>query len=497
MMDMRGFFVFGWKWGCDVKRTDHVFSFLQGRILLWNECKRLLEKRGISLRDDELTAIIQEQVSAGRVKVVPAIRKSMWTGRLQCMRCLGSVAHFRESHCARCGELCMYCEQCLMLSKVRGCMSLLFFAVDKHPGTSYESLSPMRFKCSTTQKVAMDQMDAFVQSSSKACLLWAVTGAGKTEVLLPTVDRYLREGKKVLWVTPRKDVVLELAPRLREAFPRMSFCALYGGSPDAWLDGDLVLATAHQTWRYGACFDLAVVDEVDAFPLYGDPSLEQGIRRAMKPSGKQVFLTATPPKKWTFWPRNPVIMVPARHHGYPLPVPQLMKQKGIRCCLHQGRAIPALSAFLTQCMKKAGQAMIFVPRIEDIALVVDRLIAQYPDRAASIAGVYAEHPEREQLVYAFRQGEITILVTTTILERGVTVPRCHVLVLSAQHRVFSSAALIQIAGRVGRSADYQAGEVWFVAEEKTIGQLDAKKQIKWLNSKADKEGFLKKGAYNH
>jgi competence protein ComFA len=61
--------------------------------------------------------------------------------------------------------------------------------------------------------------------------------------------------------------------------------------------------------------------------------------------------------------------------------------------------------------------------------------------------------------------------------------------------VFDQASLIQIAGRVGRSRDYQQGEVVFLGAERTESQRKAKKEIEWLNQQAKKEGFLKKAAY--
>ena len=112
-----------------------------------------------------------------------------------------------------------------------------------------------------------------------------------------------------------------------------------------------------------------------------------------------------------------------------------------------------------------------------------------PSCFARAGGVHARDPFREQKIREFREGKWIVLVTTTILERGVTVPRCHVLVMGGDHPVFDEATLVQIAGRVGRNAGYQKGVVWFLSEEKTMAQKQALKKIKWLNHFAEKEGF--------
>ena len=53
-----------------------------------------------------------------------------------------------------------------------------------------------------------------------------------------------------------------------------------------------------------------------------------------------------------------------------------------------------------------------------------------------IDGVHAEDSMRKEKVAAFRKGEIPLLVTTTILERGVTVKNLQVAVLGAEEEIF-------------------------------------------------------------
>src|SRR5690606_21572732 len=48
--------------------------------------------------------------------------------------------------------------------------------------------------------------------SQRPLLSWAVTGAGKTEMIFPLIATELQRRGKVLVATPRRDVVLELLP---------------------------------------------------------------------------------------------------------------------------------------------------------------------------------------------------------------------------------------------------------------------------------------------
>ncbi len=68
------------------------------------------------------------------------------------------------------------------------------------------------------QKRASSQVVEAIHHS-ESLLVWAVCGAGKTEVLFAGINTALLAGKRVCLATPRTDVVLELAPRLKKVFP--------------------------------------------------------------------------------------------------------------------------------------------------------------------------------------------------------------------------------------------------------------------------------------
>jgi competence protein ComFA len=490
----------------EVKQTGQKWiPLLTGRALLLEEIEALLLKHGQTDASERLRRVLQWLILEEECDMRPGVVSARPAWHWRCERCGAGGDTLVARACASCQEHCVVCETCLIMGRSRTCTP--FFLFTKTPGRASGAVSPLpevqvgasRHSLTVAQRRAVTELREHLCGSARQVLVWAVTGAGKTEMMFPLLEEALRAGKKVAWVTPRKDVVLELAPRIRQAFNWVRVLALHGGSADAWLTGEVVVATAHQMWRFAQAFEWMVVDEVDAFPLYGHHALEQGLYRALAPSGKQVLLTATPPAGWQSLAKQgrlPCVVLPARHHGFPLPEPRLAVVWGLWRKLRRYRPIPVVEQFLRQVEARSGQAMLFVPRVQDVKVVVTWLIGQgWPQE--EIAGVYAAQPDREEEVARFRDGSRKWLVTTTILERGVTVPRVHVLVLGADHPVFDRAGLVQMAGRVGRRADYQEGEVWFVAEERTEAQIKALKEIKQLNHWAAKEGFLQKEAYSH
>ncbi|WP_062490295.1 helicase-related protein [Paenibacillus sp. 32O-W] len=325
-------------------------------------------------------------------------------------------------------------------------------------------------------------------------LLWAVTGAGKTEMIFPLIESVRMRGERVLVATPRRDVVLELDPRLRRAFPHEKIVTLYGGSPQRWEDGDIVLATTHQLFRFQHAFELVVIDELDAFPYHNDPLLHYAAAKVCKPGGRTVLLSATPPAGLQRAARRgklPHAKVPARFHRHPLPVPATIRTPPVGRLIRQ-RQLPArLAAAIRASLDRGAQLFLFVQQIRHIDPLVGLLRQTFPD--AAIDGTSSKDTKRAEKVRLFRECAIRLLVTTTILERGVTVPRSDVFILDADGRLFDEASLVQMAGRAGRSQDDPAGRVYFCAPERNRAQRLAIRHITGMNKLAKRQGYLNDG----
>nr|WP_252899005.1 helicase-related protein [Secundilactobacillus odoratitofui] len=110
-------------------------------------------------------------------------------------------------------------------------------------------------------------------------------------------------------------------------------------------------------------------------------------------------------------------------------------------------------------MRQQHRFLIFVPHISNLAPTGAALKQLIPE--LSFETVHAADPKRHEKVQLMRDLAINCLITTTILERGITFPGIDVIVIGANDPVFSTAALVQIAGRVGRKETAPTGLVRF------------------------------------
>ncbi len=329
------------------------------------------------------------------------------------------------------------------------------------------------------QEKASDQMVEAIASQSQL-LIYAVCGAGKTEMLYKGIAHAISQNKRVCIATPRADVVKELAPRLRRDFPAIDAAALYGGSTEKDFNAHLVIATTHQLLRYQHSFDVTIVDEVDAFPYHHDRSLPKVVKRATKPNSTLIFLTATPRldmKLRIATKQIPTVSIPVRYHGHPLPIPTFKSIFRLQKQLEQLQIPQVITKWINEREQSQRRFLLFAPTIT---------LAEELSKKLKIPYVHADSPDRNYLIQQFRARNIKALITTTILERGVTFPSIDVAIIQADHQVFDEAALIQIAGRAGRSAHDPTGDVTFFYELKSNAMVRARQYTINKNSEAER-----------
>ncbi|CAN7198763.1 DEAD/DEAH box helicase [Rossellomorea sp. LjRoot5] len=405
----------------------------------------------------------------------------------QCHRCGNNKPHLLATfNCSRCHTGCTYCRNCIMMGRVSECTPLIRW---NGPGPDSP---PVTFDWSGTlseaQKAASEKMISAIQANNDL-LVWAVCGAGKTEVLFEGIYEALQQDKRVCIAAPRTDVILELSPRLKKVFPQTEVTTLYGGSEDRHSYGQLVLSTTHQLYRYKEAFDVMIIDEVDAFPYSYDSSLQGAVVKARKPHASIIYLTATPDRKTQqecARGKRSFIQIPARFHRHPIPLPRFVWCGLWKKSLKKNQIPPALKKWTSLRLKQSKQALIFFPTVD----LMEKALPLFQEMHPLIESVHAEDPQRKEKVMKMRQGEVQILLTTTILERGVTIPNIDVAVLGAEEKIFTESALVQIAGRVGRSADYPTGDIAYFHYGRTREMIKALLHIDQMNKEAGKRGLI-------
>lgn len=412
--------------------------------------------------------------------------------KIQCNRCGSFLAVDRAPAPCPCGKNCFYCLRCLQMGKVKKCSTLFY---QKEENLFKETKGPIltwQGTLSLQQHQASQEILSTINKGGER-LVWAVAGAGKTEMLFQGIAQALKDKKRVCIASPRVDVCLELAPRLQQAFAQTELIVLHGNMEESYHYTQLVVATTHQLMRFREAFDVLVIDEIDAFPFHLDDSLQFAAQKARKNTGALIYLSATPSlamRKMVQKKQLDASILPARYHGFPLPVPNFMWTGDWKKKIQNQKLKGSFFKTVRKMVMAKRRFLIFVPNIDLMQELADSLQKLYP--FAQFTSVYAEDPKRKEKILTMREEKYDFLLTTTILERGVTFRDIDVLVVGAEDRTFTEAALVQISGRAGRHKDYPAGKVVFFHYGQSREMKQARKQIREMNRLAYERGLILK-----
>lgn len=101
-------------------------------------------------------------------------------------------------------------------------------------------------------------------------------------------------------------------------------------------------------------------------------------------------------------------------------------------------------------LRRGGQVYYVYNRVNDIAEVALRISRLVPDAKVDFAHGQMSERELEGVMYSFINGDIDVLVTTTIIETGLDISNVNTMIIHDSDR-YGLSQLYQLRGRIGRS----------------------------------------------
>jgi ATP-dependent DNA helicase RecG len=238
------------------------------------------------------------------------------------------------------------------------------------------------------------------------------------------------------WLEPMGiRIALRTGPRKEDAFLPLQ------GDPEIVVGTHAILYESDPLPRLG----LVVIDEQHKFGV-----LQRGRLLQRQPVPDLLVMTATP------IPRTLAMTL----YG-DLDVSTLdekpINRKPVITGVRSSRKLPEAANFLRERLQANRQAYIVYPVIEESdSLSVKAATTEFnrwadllkPTACGLLHGRLAPE-EREIVMKRFRQGEIRVLIATTVIEVGVDVPNATVMLIENAER-FGLAQLHQLRGRIGR-----------------------------------------------
>ena len=283
-------------------------------------------------------------------------------------------------------------------------------------------------------------------------LLCGDVGFGKTEVALRAAFKAVLSSKQVAILVPTTILAMQhyttIAARMRGFPVKVSYVSRFKstGEQDATLralrrgDIDIIVGT-HRLLSSDVEFHdlgLVIIDEEQRFGVAHKEKLKQ-----ISKNVDVLTLTATPIPRTLNMAMTSIrdMSVLDEAPGDRLPVQTYVLE-------HDDVVI--FEAIRRE-LRRGGQVFYLYNRVETIREKTARIARQFPEASVRFAHGQMEKGELADIWQALVDGEIDILVCTTIIETGVDVPNANTLIIENADRM-GLAQLHQIRGRVGRSA---------------------------------------------
>ena len=332
------------------------------------------------------------------------------------------------------------------------------FTVHKTLTTQLRERLP--WELTTDQKQAIREIfDDMTKAERMHRLLMGDVGTGKTVVALFAMLLALENGYQAALMAPtellaeqhyqtlsRLVAPLGLVPelllgRLNAADKRAAQARLLDGSTQLVIGTHALVQEQVSFQKLG----LVVIDEQHRF------GVEQRAALMHKGDAPDVLLlTATPiPRSLalTRFGDLDVSILKAKPPG------RGIVRTALRTPAHRNRVFE----FVRATALEGRQVYVVLPVIEEseradlraAETMATTLAAKWPDVRIGLVHGRLKPPERDRVMRAFRDGEVQVLVATTVIEVGIDVPNATVMVIEHPER-FGLAQLHQLRGRVGR-----------------------------------------------
>ena len=306
-------------------------------------------------------------------------------------------------------------------------------------------------------------------------LICGDVGFGKTEVALRAAFKAVQEGRQVAYLVPTTilaqqhyntfvqrmvdyPVVVEMMSRFRTTEQQKATIEnVKKGITDIVIGTHRILSKDMQWKNLG----LLIIDEEQRFGVAHKEKIKQ-----LKTNVDVLTLTATPIPRTLH-----MSMIGVRDMSV-LTEPPTDRQAIQTYVMEYSEEL--VREAVNRELSRGGQVYYVYNRVSDIEEVTAKVQALVPDAVVSYAhGKMSEH-ELEKRMLSFIEGEIDVLVSTTIIETGLDIPNVNTIIVHDAER-YGLSQLYQLRGRVGRSS--RQAYAFIMYRKNRIPSEDAQKRL--------------------
>ena len=315
----------------------------------------------------------------------------------------------------------------------------------------FEELFP--FEETEDQLAAIEDTKADMQSTKiMDRLICGDVGYGKTEIALRAAFKAVQEGKQVAYLVPTTILAQQhyntFVERMKDFPVRVDLMCRFRTNTEIKKTVqdlkkgmvDVVIGTHRILSRDVAFKDLGllVIDEEQRFGVTHKEKIKQ-----MKTDVDVLSMTATP------IPRTLHMSLIGIRDMSVLEEPPLDRQPIQTFVMEYNEEL--VREAISRELARGGQVYYVYNRVNTIMDMADRVARIVPQARVAFAHGQMSERELEQIMYEFINGDVDVLVSTTIIETGLDIPNANTMIVHDADAMGLS-QLYQLRGRIGRSS---------------------------------------------
>ena len=325
-----------------------------------------------------------------------------------------------------------------------------------------EFLDNMNFQLTSGQKRAYDEIESDLEDMRPMNrLVQGDVGSGKTVVSELAMYKTVKCGYQAVMMAPTELLAKQHIETLKKDFEPLGVrCELLSGNMKAKERRELledlksgeiqILVGTHAIIQPDVEFHelgLVVTDEQHRFGVE-----QRNLLTAKGTNPNVLVMTATP------IPRTLAVIL---FGDLDISIIDTLPagRKPIRTFLRYEESRDKIYDFVRDKVREGNQAYVVAPLIEESDAIkvrsaeeiFDELRVRYPDVRFGLVHGAMKQTEKDEMMLAFKEGKIQVLVSTVVIEVGIDVPNATIMVIENSER-FGLAQLHQLRGRVGRGS---------------------------------------------
>ena len=282
-------------------------------------------------------------------------------------------------------------------------------------------------------------------------LICGDVGYGKTEIAIRVAFKAIQEGKQVVYLVPTTILAQQhyntFVQRMKDFPVRVDLlCRFRTASQQKKTIGDLgkglvdILIGTHRVLSKDVQFKdlgLLIIDEEQRFGVTHKEKIKQ-----MKQNIDVLTLTATPIPRTLH-----MSLIGIRDMSVLEEAPQ--DRTPIQTYVMEYNDEMVREAISRE-LARGGQVYYVYNRVNNIEEITNQIRKLVPEASVAFAHGQMSERELEKIMYGFINGEIDVLVSTTIIETGLDISNANTMIIHDADQMGLS-QLYQLRGRVGRS----------------------------------------------